>query len=282
MQLRGIHIDTRGAGGCLCADVQTTRSVVGMDTLTGSHLVGPDFSVTLPRREGDPIELGHAADWLAGPLPMRAAFVALDLRSDRSVRRLVGWGGVDNFLSAIGKRINNVCPDDVVFRTGPDTFLVAIADLRPPRPQHSPKAFEKPLPLRCLSMPRRAQLRHASLLPSRVAVARQVPLSCMRESIGPSARRTQATHRSRLHLKAMQNEALRRHDRAVSDRCPAPPHRRQAAHRVTSAENAVVVELKQWSDGTIGPSAVEASGRPTRPGNLPEFGPHNTVTYSCT
>lgn len=129
MQLRGIHIETCGAGGCLCAADQMTRSVVGMDTLTGSYLVGPDFSVTLPRREGDPIELGHAADWLLGPLPMRAAFVALDLRSDQSVRQLVGWGGVDMFLSAIGRRINRVCPDDVVFRTGPDTFLVAIADL---------------------------------------------------------------------------------------------------------------------------------------------------------
>jgi hypothetical protein len=36
-------------------------------------------------------------------------------------------------------------------------------------------------------------------------------------------------------------------------------------HSPTSAENAVVVELKQWSDGTIGPSTaggtVRSSGR---------------------
>lgn len=100
-----------------------------LDSLTGSYLVGPDFSVTLPRRDSDPIELGHAADWLRGTLPARAAFVALDLRSERSIHRLTGWGGVDQFLAAMGRRINEVCPADVVFRTGVDTFLIAIADL---------------------------------------------------------------------------------------------------------------------------------------------------------
>lgn len=102
-----------------------------MDSLTGCYLVGPDFSVTLPRRDSDPIELGHGADWLNGTLPARSAFVALDLRSQRSVRQLTGWGGVDRLLAAMGQRINEVCPTDVVFRTGVDSFLVAIADLSP-------------------------------------------------------------------------------------------------------------------------------------------------------
>ena len=110
---------------------ERSEGAAGVDSLTGCYLIGPDFSFTLPRRDTDPIELGHAADWLGGPLPAQAAFVALDLRSQRSVRELTGWGGVDQFLAAIGRRINDVCPNDVVFRTGVDVFLVAMADLPP-------------------------------------------------------------------------------------------------------------------------------------------------------
>jgi len=102
-----------------------------LDSLTGCYLVGPDFSVTLPRRDSDAIELGHAADWLRGALPAESAFVALDLRSEQSVRGLTGWAGVDQFFAAMGRRINEVCPRDVVFRTGVDTFLVAIAEMPP-------------------------------------------------------------------------------------------------------------------------------------------------------
>ena len=122
-----------------------------MDPLTGSYLVGPDFSFTLPRRDSDPIELGHAASWLGEPLPERAAFVGLDLRSQQSVRQLTGWGGVEQFLGAIGRRINEVCPSDVVLRTGVDAFLVAMADLSPSEAAAFAEGFRsaiaEPLPL---------------------------------------------------------------------------------------------------------------------------------------
>jgi hypothetical protein len=36
-------------------------------------------------------------------------------------------------------------------------------------------------------------------------------------------------------------------------------------HSPTSAENAVVVELKQWSDGTIGPSTADNSRKKSHP-----------------
>ena len=121
------------------------------DSLTGSYLVGPDFSVSMPRRDSDPIELGHAASWLRGQLPARAAFVAIDLRSEQSVRQLLGWQGVDQFLAVMGKRINDLRPDDVVFRTGTDTFLVAIADLSSSTARDFAEAFRvaiaSPLPL---------------------------------------------------------------------------------------------------------------------------------------
>jgi GGDEF domain-containing protein len=141
------------------------RRGLGLDSLTGSYLVGPGFSVTLPRRDSDPIELGHAADWLSGPLPAQAAFVALDLRSEQSIHRLTGWGGVDQFLAAIGRRINEVCPSDIVFRTGVDTFLIAIATLPSSKASAFAEEFREaiaaPLPLGDTS----------SALASRVTVA---------------------------------------------------------------------------------------------------------------
>jgi GGDEF domain-containing protein len=99
-----------------------------VDERTGTYLIGPDFSISLPRLPGDPVEMQHAAGWLAEPLPSKAAFVAFDLRSERSLQQLFGPRRTEEVVASVGRRISEVRQDDVVFRLRDDVFLVAVED----------------------------------------------------------------------------------------------------------------------------------------------------------
>jgi GGDEF domain-containing protein len=112
-----------------------------MDQTTGTFLAGPDFSTSLPRRRGEPVEMDHAAAWLTEPLPNAAAFVALDLRSEQSLHEMLGPRRTAEFIGAVAARIKEVRPNDVVFRLRDDVFLIAISDLPGEHAESFARAF---------------------------------------------------------------------------------------------------------------------------------------------
>ena len=102
------------------------------DTLTGLPLPGPGYPVSWPWKPGEsPLHLDRASSRLATPLAADFAFIFVDMLGVHRLAERLSWGYGNAIIVAIARRLHEYTPDDIVFRTGADAFLVCLPDTKP-------------------------------------------------------------------------------------------------------------------------------------------------------